>query len=302
MNGNAAGRAALAVGLAVRNMMRRGVPERVAMQLVGHRARSVFDRYHITTAHIRAYVAHRQAATLVVTKAYTVRRTDGTEYTVKERTRPVTRMPVAEVNRELAILKRMFSLALQAGTLLHRPHIPMLQERNTRTGFFEADQVASVLRHLPHEVRPVIEFGYLTAGASPRPIVRFDKAWKAACRAAGCPGRIPHDLRRTAVRNLVRAGIQERVCMTLTGHKTRSVFERYNIVSEGDLREAARRLDAVSCPSDKRLGHLTLGGGSISETLTRMASSQFCTIRHSIAWRGVSHSLSEFPPAEPWSL
>ena len=61
---------------------------------------------------------------------------------------------------------------------------------------------------------------------------------------AGCPGRIPHDFRRTAVRNLVRAGVLEKTAMQLTGHLTRSVFDRYNIVSENDLVTAAARLDA----------------------------------------------------------
>ena len=74
-------------------------------------------------------------------------------------------------------------------------------------------------------------------------IAWFYGSWRSACSEAGVPGRIPHDFRRTAVRNLVRAGVPERVAMMMTGHKTRAVFENYNIVSPGDLDEAARRLD-----------------------------------------------------------
>ena len=77
-----------------------------------------------------------------------------------------------------------------------------------------------------------------------RPIRSFRKAWRRACATAGLPGRIPHDLRRTAIRNMVRSGMSERLAMRLSGHRTRAVFDRYDIVSDRDLRAAATLLDA----------------------------------------------------------
>lgn len=68
------------------------------------------------------------------------------------------------------------------------------------------------------------------------------KRWRTACKYAGYSGVLRHDLRRAAVRNLSRAGVTDAVAMSITGHKTRSVYDRYNITSGEDQRRAAVRL------------------------------------------------------------
>jgi integrase len=71
-----------------------------------------------------------------------------------------------------------------------------------------------------------------------RPIGDFRKTWAAACEKANVPGRLFHDLRRSAVRDFVRAGVPETVAMSITGHRTRAVFDRYDIASQRDKRAA----------------------------------------------------------------
>ena len=89
---------------------------------------------------------------------------------------------------------------------------------------------------------------------SGRSILDFREAWQGACERVRLVGRIPHDFRRTAVRNLERAGVARSVAMKLTGHKTESVYRRYAIVSEADLAEGVKKLAALhaSTPSQPR--------------------------------------------------
>jgi integrase len=80
--------------------------------------------------------------------------------------------------------------------------------------------------------------------------VTFIKAWRSACKRAGLAGRLVHDLRRTAARNFRRAGVDEGSIMKLCGWKTRTMFDRYNIIDEVDLAQAvAKRFLANGKPA-----------------------------------------------------
>jgi integrase len=226
------------------------------------------------------------------------------------RTRLASRAKKATVNRELAIIKRIFTLARRYNLTTTAPWVEILPEHNARKGFFERTAFDAVLQHLPAYLVGPMTLAYWTGWRVPSEILplewtqvdqqhqtirlepdttkndegrtfpyrliddvvqlvatRVTEAdgpyvfhrggdliqadgetlygpWHAACAAAGVKGRIPHDFRRTAVRNLTRTGTSEKVAMTITGHKTRSVFDRYDIVAMTDAETAIARLVA----------------------------------------------------------
>lgn len=137
------------------------------------------------------------------------------------RHREITELTWAEVDQSGGVIRLHPARSkTRRGRVL--PIAPPLQAVLARRAMARVPDDPHVFRHIPPKV--------------------WRAAWRRACRLAGVPGRRLHDCRRTAARNLVRAGVPERVAMVLLGHTTRSIFERYNIVNERDLHEAGQRL------------------------------------------------------------
>jgi integrase len=100
-------------------------------------------------------------------------------------------------------------------------------------------------RGLDHVIIPHL-FPHLAGPHRGERIEEFRKAWKRATERAGLPGLLVHDLRRAAVRRMELAAVPRSVAMKLTGHKTESVYRRYAISNDADLRQATRRLGTLS--------------------------------------------------------
>jgi integrase len=105
---------------------------------------------------------------------------------------------------------------------------------------------AARVKALEHQLGRIIPwlFPHLEGAHVSHPVLDLRKAWASACRKAGRPGVLFHDLRRSAVRNMEQAGVPRSVATKITGHKTESVYRRYAIVSDADLAAAAQKLAA----------------------------------------------------------
>lgn len=232
----------------------------------------------------------------------------------------------ATIQRELAVLKRGFNIAVKKARILTtRPEIEPVEVvgMNARQGFFQPADLERVIEELPVHLRAVVRFAAYTgwrksevldlkwggvdfnagevrlapsetknkkgrefpfAGLPPlanllheqreltrslerktgslipyvfhrdgRPIKDMYAAWRSACKRAGMEGWLFHDLRRTAVKNLEKAGVARSVSMKLTGHLTESVFRRYSITESGVLAEGVAKLAALhSAPTEPR--------------------------------------------------
>lgn len=110
---------------------------------------------------------------------------------------------------------------------------------DARTVYLD-DELREIFRTQWENRKNLLPYVFLNEKGTDK-VQRFDKSWKTACKKAKIGHRHFHDFRRTAVRNMVRASIPEGVAMKISGHKTRAVFERYNIVNDADLKLAAQK-------------------------------------------------------------
>jgi integrase len=138
---------------------------------------------------------------------------------------------------------------LEAGTLRLDPS--MTKNREGRLVYMTPEVKTALagqlerVRGLERRLGQVVRYVFPHVGKGKRAGQRrrdFRKAWATACRKAGLLGRVRHDFRRTAVRNLERRGVSRSVATKITGHKTESVYRRYAIVSDADLRDARRKM------------------------------------------------------------
>ena len=177
------------------------------------------------------------------------------------------------VNRSLALLRRALNLARQHGKIQVTPHFPMLRENPARQGFVTNEQFGLLLEALPESLRPLVTFLFycgVRLGEALQitwsqvdliqGLIRLEgdqtKSREAAATAAGVPTLLIHDLRRSAVRNLIQAGVSENVAMKISGHKTQHVFRRYHIVSTTDLQQAMRKVQTKVLDLDAKAAAL----------------------------------------------
>jgi integrase len=131
------------------------------------------------------------------------------------------------------------------------------KNNEARTVYID-DELKEILRKQQEEQKHEGKISRYVSTCEDRtgPIKDLRGSWNKACKDAELGKRLFHDLRRTAVRNMVRAGIPERVAMMISGHKTRTIFERYNLVNDEDLKAATK----------KQAEYLELQGGTITGT------------------------------------
>jgi integrase len=150
-------------------------------------------------------------------------------YVVGWRSGAVKRLEWGDVQGNEIQLRAELSKNRKAYRICMNRELAELIERRRQERAIATPQGAAICRYIFHR--------------NGKPLGNFREAWVAACAAAGCPGTIPHDMRRSAVRNLVRAKVPRSIAKKWTGHESDTVFERYNIIEGDDMQEAAELLE-----------------------------------------------------------